>query len=227
MIKTKDYYVNNLKVLYEDNHVLVISKPEDVLSQKDITNDFDINEIVKEYLKKKYNKLGNVYLGLIHRLDRRVGGVMVLAKTSKAASRMSVSIMNHEFKKYYVSYVNGLINTDGEVNINIKKVNNMATIASDGKEAKLTYKVINQYNNNTFLSINLISGRYNQIRLSFASINHPLIGDYKYGGSNDVKRIGLWCYKIVFIHPVSKEEIEVVDYPSNDFWDYLDIDKIK
>ena len=101
MIKDKEYYINNLKVLYEDNHLLVIEKPENVLSQKDATDDFDVNEIVKEYLKRKYNKPGNVYLGLLHRLDRRVGGVMVLAKTSKAASRVSIDIQNHNFEKYY------------------------------------------------------------------------------------------------------------------------------
>ena len=94
MMKTKEYYVNNLNVLYEDNHLIVVEKPIDVLSQKDITNDFDMNEIIKDYLKVKYNKPGNVYLGLVHRLDRRVGGVMVFAKTSKAASRLSENIRN-------------------------------------------------------------------------------------------------------------------------------------
>ena len=108
MMKTKEYYVNNLNVLYEDNHLIVVEKPIDVLSQKDITNDFDMNEIIKDYLKAKYNKPGNVYLGLVHRLDRRVGGVMVFAKTSKAASRLSENIRNKEFHKtWYIAQMSG------------------------------------------------------------------------------------------------------------------------
>ena len=99
MMKNKQYYIDNLNVLYEDNHLIVIEKPINVLSQKDNTNDFDVNEIVKDYLKEKYKKEGNVYLGLVHRLDRRVGGVLVLAKTSKAASRLSEDIRNNNFDK--------------------------------------------------------------------------------------------------------------------------------
>ena len=103
MIKTKDikYYVKNLNVLYEDNHVIVIEKPADVLSQKDKTGDFAITDVVNNYLKEKYNKPGEAYVGLVHRLDRRVSGVMVLAKTSKAASRLSDDIKNHNMTKYY------------------------------------------------------------------------------------------------------------------------------
>ena len=101
MMKTKSEYVNDLVVLYEDNHLIVIEKPVNVLSQKDNTNDIDITEIVKEYLKNKYNKPGNVYLGLVHRLDRRVGGVLVLAKTSKAAARLSDDIRNNDIAYFF------------------------------------------------------------------------------------------------------------------------------
>ena len=117
MMKNKQYYIENLNVLYEDNHLLVIEKPINVLSQKDNTNVFDINEIVKEYLKIKYNKEGNVYLGLVHRLDRRVGGVLVLAKTSKAASRLSEDIRNNNFEKKYIAKTSGKILKDGSINI--------------------------------------------------------------------------------------------------------------
>ena len=120
-MKTKQYYIDNLNIIYEDNHLLVIEKPINVLSQKDNTNDFDINEIVKEYLKIKYKKEGNVYLGLVHRLDRRVGGVLVLAKTSKAASRLSEDIRNNNFEKYYICKAEGIIENDGSINVNILK----------------------------------------------------------------------------------------------------------
>lgn len=221
MIKSLEYYINNLNVLYEDNHLLVIEKPENVLSQKDNTNDFDINEIVKEWLKRKYNKQGNVYLGLVHRLDRRVGGVMVLAKTSKAASRLAKSVQNHEIHKLYLAYASGIISHDGNINIKIVKENNIAKIDNNGKDASLSYKVLNNYDNNTFVLVDLNTGRYNQIRLSFSHIGHPLIGDYKYGCKITNDRIGLWCYEISFIHPITKEYLEFRLLPNGDFWSGL------
>lgn len=222
MIRDKEYYINNLNVLYEDNHILVIEKPENVLSQKDKTNDFDINEIVKEYLKRKYNKPGNVYLGLVHRLDRRVGGVMVLAKTSKAASRLSIDIQNHNFDKYYLVKASGKLDSKGSINIKIKKVDNMAVISESGSKAMLDYKTLCCGEEYSYALVDLLTGKYNQIRLSFSSIGHPLIGDYKYGGIKK-DRIGLWCYKIRIMHPVTKELIEFVSLPKGEFW--KDIDK--
>ena len=144
MMKTKQYYIDNLKVLYEDNHLIVVEKPINVLSQKDDTDDFDINEIVKEYLKIKYQKPGNVYLGLVHRLDRRVGGVLVLAKTSKAASRLSEAIRNNTVRKYYVAKVQGKLNKDDTIELYIKKdeKNKMAIVSNEGKKASLDYKVL-------------------------------------------------------------------------------------
>ena len=135
MMKTKQYYIDNLNVLYEDNHLIVIEKQINVLSQKDNTNDFDVNEIVKDYLKNKYNKPGNVYLGLVHRLDRRVGGVLVLAKTSKAASRLSEDIRNNNFEKYYIAKATGKILNDGEIKVNILKdeKTKKAIISNNGK----------------------------------------------------------------------------------------------
>lgn len=221
MIYDLDYYVNNLKILYEDNHLLVIEKPENVLSQKDASLDFDINDICKLYLKNKYNKPGNVYLGLIHRLDRRVGGVMVLAKTSKAASRLSECIrLKDGFDKYYVACIEGQLEESGSISIKIKKEANRASISEDGKLANLDYEYINYLNGISYMNIHLYSGRYNQIRLSFSSIGHPLVGDTKYGGTNN-DRIGLWCYKIRFMHPIKKEIIEIVDYPNGDIWNGL------
>ena len=221
MIKSLDYYVCHLKVLYEDNHIIAVEKPENVLSQKDITGDIDITDIVKEYLKRKYNKPGNVYLGLIHRLDRRVGGVMILCKTSKAASRLSENIrLLNGFDKYYLACVNGELKEDGIINVNIRKENKKAIISNDGKNSLLEYKYINGNVDRSYLEVKLYSGRYNQIRASFASINHPIFGDSKYGADKE-DHIGLWCYKVIFSHPVTKEAIEVIDLPKNNLWKEL------
>lgn len=225
-MKTKQYYVDNLKVLYEDNHIIVIEKPVNVLSQKDITNDIDVNEIVKEYIKVKYNKPGNVYLGLIHRLDRRVGGVMVLAKSSKAASRLSDDIRNNKFKKFYIAKASGKIVKDGSINVKILKdeKTKMAIVSDKGKDSSLDYKVLGYDNNDTYALVDLHTGRYNQIRVSFSHIKHPLINDYKYGkGKVNDDELGLWCYKIIITHPVTKEKMEFVDMPNGEIWNKLKI----
>lgn len=224
-MKDFNYYVDNLNVLYEDNHIIVIEKEKDVLSQKDETDDFSINEIVKEYLKVKYNKPGAVYLGLVHRLDRRVSGVMVLAKTSKAATRLSKSIMEHEFEKKYLAYVEGIIDKDGSINIKILKKDNKAIISDLGKEAKLNYKVINNDSNNTYVMVDLESGRYNQIRLSFASIGHPIYGDLKYGAKIKSDDMGLASYQISFSHPVSKEYMTFKMLPKASIWKGIKLEK--
>lgn len=231
MMNSKEYYINNLEVLYEDNHLLVIKKPINVLCQKDISNDFDINDIVKEYLKRKYNKTGNVYLGLVHRLDRRVGGVLVLAKTSKAAARLSEDIKNHNVKKYYLAKTYGCITQDGSINIKIKKdeKKHLAIISNDGKEAVLNYQVINCNNNYSYVYVDLKTGRYNQIRVSFKSINHGIVNDYKYNkeicpNDND---LGLWCYKMVITHPTTKETMEFKCIPDGKIWIDLNIKNIK
>lgn len=218
-----------LNVLYEDNHLLVVEKPINILSQKDITGDIDMTDIVKEYLKEKYQKPGNVYLGLVHRLDRRVGGVMVFAKTSKAAQRLSEDIRNQRFKKVYLTCVEGLIDQDGEISVKIKKdfKAKIAIIDKNGSDAKLTYKVLNKTNNKTFLLVDLITGKYNQIRVSFAYINHPIINDYKYNKSAKVNKdeLGLYCYMLGINHPVTKEYIEITSLPKGSIWNECEITK--
>ena len=223
-MKTKEYYIKNLNVLYEDNHLIVIEKPVDILSQKDQTNDFDINEIVKTYIKEKYNKPGNVYLGLIHRLDRRVGGVLVLCKTSKAAARLSEDIRNKQFKKYYLSKVYGVIEKDVDIKVNIKKDENkkMAIICDEGKPSSLSYEVIGYDNDSTYVKVDLHTGRYNQIRASFNHINHPIVNDYKYTKKEPISdELGLWCYQIEIIHPVKKESMIFTCEPKGNIWSNL------
>lgn len=221
-----------LQVIYEDNHILVVIKEEGILSQKDITNDVDMTDIVKDYLKNKYNKLGNVYLGLIHRLDRRVGGIMVFAKTSKAAARLSEQIRDHLFNKTYLAVVKGELTNDGELTDYIYKKNEEAIIVDKnhplGKLAILKYKIVNTFKLDDFYTcvmVDLVTGRYNQIRKQFANANHPLMDDYKYGynGINHNDRIGLWCYKISFTHPVTKENMEFEKLPEGDFWKYIEV----
>ncbi|HKM30248.1 MAG TPA: RluA family pseudouridine synthase [Bacilli bacterium] len=224
-----------LIILYEDNHLIVVVKPENVLSQEDITAEADMLNIIKAYLKEKYQKPGNVYLGLIHRLDRRVGGVMVFAKSSKGASRLSEDIRNHLFFKEYYAIVAGKLLTNKTLTDYIVKEEKnkqyKAKVSSandaEAKEAVLNYVVEKniKIDNKDFtvLKIELITGRYNQIRLQLANLGHPIINDFKYGyvGENIDNNLGLWCYKIKFLHPVSKQEIEISYLPKEGVWRFL------
>ena len=197
-----------VNVIYEDNHIIVVEKPRNVLVQADSTNDLDLLTIVKKYLKEKYQKPGNVYLGLVHRLDRPVGGVMVFAKTSKAAGRLSESIRTHNFKKTYLAVVSGTLSGKGvfEDKLKVSESENKTIVASDGKDAKLEYEVIASKDNLSLVRINLITGRKHQIRVQFASRNLPLWGDQKYNSKAVVgEQIALWATKIEFMHPVLKE----------------------
>lgn len=212
--------MNKLQVLYEDNHIIVVVKPVNVLSQSDITGDVDMLTIIKNYLKEKYQKPGNVYLGLIHRLDRPVGGVMVFAKTSKAASRLSEQVRNKDFKKNYCAIVHGyLTNKKGTLKDTIEKLDNKKVLLNtkNGKEAILNYTVLKEYDNLSLVDISLITGRYHQIRLQFSSRNHPLYGDTLYGEDIN-KQIALYSYKLSFLHPITKERLTFENYPKTGIW---------
>ena len=193
--------VNKLRVLYEDNHVIVVVKEKNVLSQADNTHDIDMLTIIKKYLKEKYNKPGNVYLGLVHRLDRPVSGIMVFAKTSKAASRLSDQVRKKEIKKTYMAVVKGIIKKDEDTFVDyllkLDNGNTIVTTKDKGKESFLTYKVLkrNYEKNETLVSIDLKTGRHHQIRVQFASRGYPLCGDQRYGKS-DKTQIALCAYKL-------------------------------
>lgn len=211
-----------MKVLYEDNHIIVVEKMPNVPSQADKTGDEDMLTIIKSYLKEKYNKPGNVYLGLVHRLDRPVGGVMVFAKTSKAASRLSEEIRNKTFKKTYLAIVNGKMESESGEYVDYlwkDEKQNTSYVVKEGKKnsklAKLNYEVIayNEKENVSLVKINLQTGRHHQIRVQFSSRMHALYGDSKYHGRGAGSGICLWAYKIKFVHPVKKEEIEFEDFP--------------
>ena len=209
--------MNNLNILYEDNHVIVVVKPPNILVQADITGDVDMLTIIKDYLKEKYHKPGNVYLGLVHRLDRVVGGVMVFAKTSKAASRLSDSIRKREVKKMYLAVCHGKINERGKFVDYLKKLDNFSSVITtekDGKLSSLSYELID-YNKEKDLSlakISLETGRHHQIRVGFASRKHALVGDSRYGKDNE-KEIGLFAYQLSFYHPTTKKELTFTYIP--------------
>ena len=205
---------NNLEILYEDNHIIVVVKPFNILSQSDDTKDIDMLTLIKSYLKEKYNKPGNVYLGLVHRLDRPTGGIMVFAKTSKAASRLSEQIRLNLFTKKYLAVVNGYLSEKSGVfeDYIFKKEDNSSIISKDGKYAKLEYEVLKEKNDLSLVSILLHTGRHHQIRVQFASRNHPLYGDQRYGKSSK-KQLALFAYYLSFNHPVTKEKLEFIKYP--------------
>ena len=213
--------MNKLNILYEDNHIIVVEKPYNILSQGDNTKDISMVDLVKEYIKEKYNKPGNVYLGLVHRLDRPVGGIMVFAKTSKAASRLSKSFLNHEVTKKYLAIIKGRMKNNEELIDYIDKDDKgNACISKMGKEAILEYEEL-EYDENsdsTLISVDLKTGRHHQIRIQFASRGHYLLGDQRYG-VQDNKQICLFCYYLSFIHPVTKEQMEFKLYPQIDgYW---------
>ncbi len=215
--KRKEKEMQKLNVLFEDNHVIVVEKMVNVPSQADKTGDIDMLSIIKDYLKEKYNKPGNVYLGLVHRLDRPVGGVMVFAKTSKAAARLSEQVRVKEFEKKYLVVVNGKIEpSKGEFEDYLLKneKKNMSRVVPEGtknsKYANLEYDVL-KYNEEINLSVvrvHLHTGRHHQIRVQFSSRDHSIYGDQKYGGRGHGKQIALWAYSLSFLHPVTKERME-------------------
>lgn len=201
--------MTKLDILYEDNHIIVVFKPAGILSQADKSGDVDMLTIIKSYLKEKYNKPGNVYLGLVHRLDRPVSGIMVFAKTSKAASRLSEEIRNNKMHKKYLAIIHGYLDVkEGTLVNKIEKLDNKKVLIDTpkGKEAVLNYKVIKEKNNLSLVDINLVTGRYHQIRLQFASINHPLYGDYLYN-KKDTNKLALVCYSLSFVHPTTKKNM--------------------
>ena len=222
-----------VKVIYEDNHLLVVEKPVNILSQGDDTNDKDMVNLLKKYVKEKYNKPGNVFIGLVHRLDRPVGGVMVFAKTSKAASRLSEQVRNKSFKKTYRAVIHGNMNKNEDTLKDYlyknKKTNMVSVVNKNHKEAKnaeLDYKTLQSKNNLSLVEIDLKTGRPHQIRVQFSSRKHPLFGDQRYGQNlNKVgQQIALWSYKIEITHPTTKEPMEFICEPPKEYpWNLFNV----
>lgn len=213
-----------LHVLYEDNHILCVEKPVNMPVNADDSGDIDLLSQCKRYLKEKYNKPGNVYLGLVHRLDRPVGGVMVFAKTSKAASRLSEAVREHKLKKEYIAVLDGIPKEkDGMLeNYLIKdhKKNMVRTTdAKHGKKSVLRYTVLEETDQNALVHISLETGRSHQIRVQFASRGLPLMYDQRYNPHHGKGQIALFAFRLTFPHPTLKKNIVVsLDKPDYDPW---------
>ncbi|MBA9073897.1 23S rRNA pseudouridine1911/1915/1917 synthase [Flavobacterium gossypii] len=223
-LSTKD----NLQVLHEDNHIIVVNKRVGDIVQGDKTGDKPLSDVVKEYIKEKYDKPGEVFLGVVHRLDRPTTGIVVFARTSKALTRLNELFKNRETQKTYWAVVK---NKPAEASAKLvhylkrNEKNNTSKAhlkeVPDSKIASLHYKIIKELNNYVALEINLHTGRHHQIRAQLAAIGSPIKGDLKYGAdrSNPDGGIHLHARKLVFIHPVTKESLEIIaPVPNDPIW---------
>jgi 23S rRNA pseudouridine1911/1915/1917 synthase len=217
-----------MKVVYEDNHIIIVSKSSGEIVQGDKTGDEPLSETVKQYIKETHHKPGNVFLGVVHRLDRPVSGLVVFAKTSKALSRLCNMFRDGEIHKtYWAITKNQPKQTEGTVSswlVRNEKQNKSYSYdheVPNSKKAILKYRLVSHTDNYSLLEVNLLTGRHHQIRCQLASIGCPIKGDLKYGAqrSNPDGSISLLAHRIQFIHPVSKEKIDVLaPVPDDNLW---------
>lgn len=220
-----------LNVIYEDNHLIAVEKPINVPVQSDISGDTDLQSMLKEYIARKYNKPGNVFLGLLHRLDRPVGGVMLFARTSKSASRVSEQIRTGRIKKQYLVVVEGKTSPSGTLTHWLVKnpATNMVTAYESevpgSKKAILDFERQDFANGHTLLRVNLITGRSHQIRVQCASMGHPIWGDQRYNNRSVVgQQIALWANRLIFQHPVTKDELVLcIMPPTSEPWKWFKV----
>ena len=199
-----------INILYEDNHLLVVEKPINVPVQEDSSKDKDLLTMLKEYIKEEYNKPGNVYLGLVHRLDRPVSGIMVFAKTSKAASRLSNQVRENKFIKIYNAVVMNKIDDNGKLVDHLLKdtKNNIVKVDKNGKLCILNYKRLDFKDNMSLVEIKLETGRSHQIRVQMSHNGNPLYGDQKYNKNAKVgEQLALFAKRLEFDHPTTKEHL--------------------
>lgn len=212
---------NELNIIYEDNHIIVVLKPQTLACCPDESGDKNLLDMIKEYLKVTYNKPGNAYVGLVHRLDRPTGGVMVFAKTSKAAARLSDQMKNGGFEKRYFAVLNGVPQKNTatlENYLRKNSVNNMVYVCTPSEEgakrALLSYEIKGAAAGLSLAEINLHTGRTHQIRVQTAAINCPVYGDMRYGGEKAVKgKLALWAYSLRFTHPTTGEALRFILEP--------------
>ncbi|MDI1317201.1 RNA pseudouridine synthase [Flavobacterium sp.] len=222
---------DNLQILHEDNHIVVVNKRVGDIVQGDKTGDKPLSEVVKEYIKDKYNKPGEVFLGVVHRLDRPTSGIVVFARTSKALTRLNEMFSNRETQKTYWAVVKNKPPKDEDNLIHFLKRNEKNNTSKahtnevpESKKASLDYKIIKKLDNYFVLEINLHTGRHHQIRAQLTAIGCPIKGDLKYGfdRSNPDGGIHLHARKLVFIHPVSKESIAIAaSTPKDAIWNSI------
>ena len=216
---------NNLQVLYEDNHIIVVNKRPGDIVQGDKTGDKPLSEVVKSYIKEKYNKPGNVYLGVVHRLDRPTSGIVLFSKTSKALPRLNKLFQQKEAKKTYWAIVKNVPPKDSDTLVHFLKRNpkqnkSYAHIKEvpESKKAILEYRLLKKLDNYFLLEVDLHTGRHHQIRSQLSAIGSPIKGDLKYGfdRSNKDASIHLHARELKFIHPVKKEEINIIAPPPDE-----------
>ena len=215
-------------ILYEDNHLIIVNKPCGVLVQGDITGDIQLLEIIKTYIKEKYDKRGNVYLGLVNRIDRPTSGIVIFAKTSKALSRMNEKLKNREIRKTYWLIISNKFDSkqgklDGWFKKNTKRNKSFFynKEQKDSKYGSLTYKKIQNFEKYCMIEVDLITGRHHQIRCTFSELGFPILGDLKYGSKRSNKDGGIYLHsrELSFIHPVSKKNINIkANTPMNGLW---------
>lgn len=211
-----------INVIYEDNHIIVVEKPVNIPVQADDSKDLDFLSMIKKYIKDKYNKPGNVYVGLVHRLDRPVGGIMVFAKTSKAASRLSEQVRLNKIKKVYHAVIEGKPLKEGHLEDYLLKDSktNTTKVNKSGKLSILDYKLISTVENLSLVKVFLKTGRSHQIRVQFSSRNLPLYGDQRYNKNAKVgQQIALYATSLSFEHPTTKENLTFeLDLPNKYPW---------
>ncbi len=213
-----------LEILHEDNQIIVVKKEQNIPSQADNSQDKDLLSLVKEYIKQKYQKPGNVFVGLVHRLDRPTGGVMVFAKTSKAASRLAEQVVSGTFEKKYLAVLVGHPKEKHARLVHYLRKNERENIVEvvpalteGAKRAELEYTVLDTKGNYSLVEIKLFTGRSHQIRVQMKAIGCPVYGDQKYGGPSMKKaNLNLFAFELKFVHPVSKEKLVFRAYPPED-----------
>lgn len=227
--------MENLTVLYEDNQIVVVIKPQNVPTMPDESKNLDMLSMVKAYIKEKYNKPGDAFVGLVHRLDRPTGGIMVFARNSKAAKRLSEQFSTHKVEKVYYAITNGVVKIKTQKLTNYLKKDEKENIVKivpmseqGAKKAELVYKVLEDNGKESLLEVKILTGRSHQIRLQLSNIGYPLVGDVKYGKEKGLtSNLGLWAGKLSFVHPTTKEKMVFMACPdaTKKPWNKFDLEK--
>lgn len=217
--------MEKLNVLYEDNQIIVVLKPQNIPTQSDVSGSEDMLSLVKKYVKEKYQKEGEAFIGLVHRLDRPTGGVMVFARNSKSAKRLTEQFKNHNTEKIYYAVTTKVVREKSKTLVNYLEKNEKENIvkvvpmlSSGAKKAELTYRELENNGQMSLLEVKILTGRSHQIRVQLSTLGYPLYGDGKYGKNKDVatKNLGLWAGKLSFIHPTTKGKMVFMACPDTE-----------
>lgn len=227
--------MEELTVLYEDNQIIVVIKPQNVPTMADESGDEDMLSSVKAYVKEKYNKQGEAFIGLVHRLDRPTGGIMVFARNSKSAKRLSEQFSTHSVEKVYYAVTNGSVKIKSQKLTNYLKKDEKENIVKivpmsekGAKKAELIYKVLDDNGKESLLEVKILTGRSHQIRLQLSNIGFPLVGDVKYGkAKGSTTKLGLWAGRLAFDHPTTKDRMVFVACPDETVspWNKFNMEK--